>query len=306
MELLKQLGITTISDSIDFLKTQVIEVFETKSTIFNPIADEDGNFLLIEDGFYVHSNANGNIHGKVSKPNSILHMNELIDIAYNISIENDLDLNFRDAKIKYFKEESICTLNIPLGISTFKTANGFNDATKIDLFIKTGFGGTACSEIGIYSHRFVCSNGMEVRKGLNFFKAKHTEKMNELAKTFLSQSLPQMMSSVNDFTANAKKMDRTEITNEQIEAFRQSLFNYKKDDKISDKKQEMLNSFNAKLKEEQNRAGQTVWTLLQGATNYTNRRFTSNPNDKKNSEFIITGAGATFNAKAEAHCLALS
>jgi hypothetical protein len=300
MDVLKNLGITSAIESVQALKEQCIEVFETTSMIFNPIADERGNFNLIEDGYHTVSNANGNIHGKVSKSGSVLQMTDLIDIAYDVSLSEGLNLDFKKANLNYFKDESICTLNIPLGTSKFITANGFQDETKIELFIKTGFGGTACSEVGIYSHRFVCSNGMEVRHGLNYFKAKHTEKMNELAKTFLYKSLPLMMNSVDNFTQNAEKMDRALITNEQIEAFRQSMFNYKKDDEIKTKKQNMIDAFNNSLAIEQSRAGQTAWTLLQGATNYTNHAHYNS-----SEEFIITGSGATFNAKAEAHCLAL-
>jgi len=307
MDVLKELGITTstTSQAVETLKKQVFETFETPSMIFNPISDEKGAHLLIEDGFQTVSNSNGNIHGKVSKSGSVLQMTDLIDIAYDVSITQGLDLNFNEAELDYFKDESVCTLKIPLGVSAFKTANGFADGTKVSLFIKTGFGGTACSEVGIYTHRFVCSNGMEVRHGLNYFKAKHTEKMNELAKVFLYKSLPLMMSSVNDFTKLAKKMDRTEITAKQIEEFRMSMFGYTKADKkagkISTKKAGMIAEFNLGLKEEQKRAGKTLWTLLQGATNYTNHRHYN-----AGEEFIVTGAGNTFNAKAEKLCLALS
>jgi hypothetical protein len=307
MSVLKQLGITTskVSQAIESLKAQVFEVFETPSMIFNPIQDEDGNHLLIEDGFQTVSNSNGNIHGKVSKSGSVLQMTDLIDIANDVSITEGLDLNFEKAQLDYFKDESVCTLKIPLGVSAFKTQNGFNDSTEVFLFIKTGFGGVACSEVGIYTSRWVCSNGQELRHGLNYFKAKHTEKMNELAKVFLYKSLPLMMSSVKDFTAIAKKMDRTEISKEQIEEFRMSMFGYTKDDvkneKISTKKAGMIEAFNLGLAEEQKRAGQTVWTLMQGATNYTNHRHYN-----ASEEFIVTGSGNTFNAKAEKLCLALS
>jgi len=296
MNILKQLGISSIGQTIDKLKKQVFEVFETASTYFCPLTD-----VLKKDGFYTISNSNGNVHGKVAKSGSVLQMSELIDIAYDVSVSEGLDLNFDEAELNYYKDESICTLNIPLGVSAFKTRNGFNDGTKLFLFIKTGFGGVACSEVGIYSHRWVCSNGQEVRHGLNYFKAKHTERMNELAKVFLYKSLPQMMNSVNDFTANAKKMDKVDITEEQIEEFRQSMFNYKEGDEISTKKEGMIEAFNIGLKEEQDRAGQTLWTLLQGATNYTNHRHYN-----AGREFVVTGAGATFNAKAEKYCLAHS
>jgi len=214
---LSQFGINTASNAVNDLKAQTVKVFETPSTIFCPVTNE-----LVEDGFYTISNANRNIHGKVLKSGSVLQISDLIDIAYNVDLDNNLGLNFADAKLNYFKDESIATLNVPMGISSFKNAQGKVDETEIFLFVKTGFGGVACSEVGIYSHRFVCSNGMEVRHGLNYFKAKHTERMNELAKVFLSQSLPKMMSSVNDFKQTAQKLDKTLITKEQIEAFRQS------------------------------------------------------------------------------------
>ena len=296
MSILKKLGINTISETIGSLKAKVIEVFETASTYFCPLTD-----ILKEDGFYTISNANGKVHGKVSNPNSVLAMDELIDIAYDVSIKEGLNLNFEDAELNYYRDESICTLNIPLGVSAFKTRNGFNDGSKLFLFIKTGFGGITSSEIGIFSYRFVCSNGQESRHGLNYFKAKHTEKMNEKAMTFLSECLPQMMNSVADFTKNAKKMDKADITKEQIEDFRQKMFNYKKDDEISTKKAGMIEAFNIGLKEEQKRAGVTAWTLLQGATNYTNHRHYNASN-----EFVVTGSGATFNAKAEKLCLELN
>ena len=299
MNILKKLGINSISETIESLKAQVFEVFETASTFFSPLTD-----LLVEDGFWTISNSNGKVHGKVAKSGSVLQMSELIDIAYDVSVTEGLNLNFDDAELNYYKDESICTLNIPLGVSAFKTRNGFNDGSKLFLFIKTGFGGVACSEVGIYSHRWVCSNGQEVRNGLNYFKAKHTERMNELAKVFLYKSLPQMMNSVNDFTANAKKMDKVDITKEQIEEFRMAMFNYKKDDEISTKKAGMIEAFNIGLKEEQDRAGSTLWTLLQGATNYTNHGHYNAKKDTK--EFVIAGAGATFNEKAEKYCLARS
>jgi hypothetical protein len=301
MNVLKNLGISSGIEALASLKAKCIEVFETASTFFNPIADADGNHLLIEDGFQTISNANGNIHGKVSNKGSVLQMADLIDIAYDVSLSEGLGLRFDQADLKYFKNESVCTLNIPLGTSSFRTANGFNDETKIELFIKTGFGGVACSEVGIYTYRLVCSNGMEVRHGLNYFKAKHTEKMNELTKTFLYKSLPQMMNSVSDFTKNAQAMDKAEITKKQIESFRQSIFNYKADDVISTKKANMIEAFNSSLAIEQSRAGVTAWTLLQGATNYTNHAHYN-----ASEEFIITGSGATLNAKAEKLCLALS
>lgn len=294
--LLNGLNITTSKDLIAPLKAKCLEVFESESLIMNP----NNKGELIKDGYFTISNENGNIHGKVSNKNSVIQISEIVDLVNQISIENDLDLNFEDAEIDYYKDESVVELKIPLGISQFKTNNGFNDVTEVFLFVKTGFGGVSCSEAGIYTHRFVCSNGMEVRKGLSYFKCKHTERMNEKLKVFFTKALPLLNTSVKDFTKMAVRMDSKEITKEDIEAFRQNFFNYKKDDEISTKKATMIKEFDKGLDIEMLRTGATVWTLLQGATHYTNHN-----HYKASKDFIKVGAGATLNENAEKFCLSL-
>jgi hypothetical protein len=298
---LESLGIVSTESLADKLRNECIEVFESPSYIFDPKTLEDAEPQIIEDGFYTVSNANGNIHGKVSNKGSVLQMKDLVNIAYDVNIENGLNLDFKNAELDYFKDESICTLKIPLGISRFETANGFKDETEAFLFIKNGFGGNACNEVGIFTHRFVCDNGMEVRHGLNYFKSKHTEKMNELTKVFLSQTLPKMMDSVHDLKATSQKLDKATISKEDIEAFKQSMFGYKKGDELSTKKKNMVDAYNLSLKEETERTGLTAWSLLQSATNYTNHKHFN-----ASKEFIVTGSGATFNAKAEKMCLEMA
>jgi len=292
---LSEFGIGTTANAVNDLKAKALEVFETPSTIFCPVTNK-----LVEDGYYTISNQNQKIHGKVSNKGSVLQVSELLDIAYNVSIDNELDLNFGKAQLDYFKDESVATINIPMGVSSFKNAAGTQDDTEVFMFIKTGFGGVACSEIGVYTHRFICSNGMEIRKGLSFFKAKHTERMNELAKVFLSENIPQMMNAKNDFTQLAERLDRTEITTQKIEAFRQKMFDYKKVDDLSTKKANQIKAFNDALEVEMTRGGKTAWALLQGATNYTNH---GHYKASKGKDFIIAGAGATFNEKAERYIL---
>ena len=230
-------------------------------------------------------------------------MSELIDIAYNVNLETNLELNFDKAELEYYKEESVAELSIPLGNSVFTTRNGFEDETKVKLFIKTGFGGVSCSEVGIYSKRLVCSNGLVIKHGLNYFSCKHTERMNEKLKTFFSFSLPKMLTSTDDFTKVARKLDSKDITDDMIEKFRQSIFNYKAGDDISTKKQKMIEAFNLAMNEEMSRVGQTAWGLLQSATNYTNHR---HPQAYKNvNEFVKLNTGSKINEKAEKFVLAI-
>jgi len=295
MEILKELGIDSGIARIETLKAQCPEVYENKSMIFCPLTDN-----LIEDGFYTISNSNGFIHGKVSNGNSVLKMTELIDIAHQVNLDTDLNLNFAKASLNYFKDESVAELTIPLGSSKFRTRNGFADKTNIWLFIKTGFGGVSCSEVGIYTKRLVCTNGLEIRHGLNYFKTKHTEKMNVKVRTFLGKVLPEFTNSVQDFTDMAVKLDSKDITDEQIEAFKRDFFVYKEGDEISTKKQNMMDAFNEGMEIEMGRVGQTAWGLLQSATHYTNHG-----HPRAGAEFIATGSGGTLNAKAEKFVLAL-
>tara|TARA_R110000796_G_scaffold58413_8_gene135006 strand:- start:9852 stop:10754 length:903 start_codon:yes stop_codon:yes gene_type:complete len=296
MEFLKELGIDTTAERIENIKLGCPDVYENESMIFCPLTDN-----LIEDGFFTISNSNGFIHGKVSNKNSVVAMTTLIDIAYQVNLDTKLNLNFANAKLEYFKAESVAELTIPLGKSEFRTRNGFNDMTEVFLFIKTGFGGVACSEVGIYTKRFICTNGLEIRHGLSYFKCKHTEKMNEKLKVFFGEILPQFTNSVHDFTQLAKKFDSKDITAEQIENFKQKFFNYKKGDEIGLRKGKQLKAFNKGMKVEMDRVGQTVWGLLQSATHYTNHGHEF----AKNKDFIVTGTGATLNATAEKYVLNL-
>jgi len=294
---LKDLGIVTEGQTVETLQAKCYEVYESPSMIFNPISNDKE---LMEDGFFTVTNSNGKIHGKVATKNSLLPLQDLIEIAYEVNLESELNLQFDRASIEYFSDQSIAELRIPLGVSRFRTRNGFNDKTDLFLFIKTGFGGNRCTEVGVYTYRFTCSNGMEIRHGLSYVKCKHTERMNEKIKVFLTEVLPNFTSSVKDFTKMAKKFDSKDITDEQVEAFRMKFFNYKKDEELSTKKSNMLAEFNISMKKEMDKVGQTVWGLLQSATNFTNHRHYSNSDD-----FCITGTGATLNATAEKHCLEL-
>jgi len=298
MDFLQNLGIETSSTSIDKLKKECLEVFETPSLIQSPMSGQ-----LIEDGFHTILNENGNVHGKVSNKGSVLQNAELIDIAYQIDLDHDLGLNFKKANINYFKDESVSTLNIPLDVVSFKTKAGFDDVTEVSLFIKNGFGGNSCTEIGVYSHRFVCANGMEIRHGLNFFKSKHTELMNSKAKTFLHSKLPTMINSAVGFKQNALRFDAKAITKEDILNFEKSFFNYKDVQGISTKKKNQIDAFKISLNEELTRVGYTVWGLLQSATNYTNN--THYQANKENKEFVVVGSGAKLNEHAEKYCLDL-
>lgn len=305
MDFLKDLGISTTAEKIEAIKAQCPTVFENKSMIFNPLNDE-----LIEDGFFTITNSNGFIHGKVSNENSVVQMTELIDIAYHVNLNHDLNLQFDKAKLNYYKEESIGELTIPLGVSSFRTRNGFEDKTNVWLFIKTGFGGVACSEVGIFTKRLVCTNGMEIRHGLSYFKCKHTERMNEKLKTFLGKTLPEFTETVQDLTTIAGKLDSKDVTDEDIEAFKKDFFSIKEGEKISTKKANMMELFNKAIDVEMfgigqpsrkgTGVGQTAWGLLQAATNYTNHK-----HPRASAEFVATGTGGTLNAKAEKFVLEL-
>ena len=294
--ILKELGINTEAETVETLKAKCFEVFETPSMIFSPITNE-----LVEDGFFTVSNSNGKIHGKVASENSLLPLQDLIDIAYEVNLELDLGLKFGEASVVYIKDESVAELRIPMGVSSFRNKRGIDDSTKLWLFVRTGFGGVSCTEIGIYTWRFACKNGVVMRRGLNYFKCKHTERMNEKVKVFLSEKLPKMGTSVQDFTSMAQRFDAKDITRTDIEAFRQKFFGYKKGDELSTKKQNMIAEFNLSLKEETKRAGNTVWALFQSATNYTNHRHYNASKD-----FNLVGTGATLNETAESFCLELT
>ena len=184
----------------------------------------------------------------------------------------DCDISGLDLSKLTFNEYSngrIIEFRLPTEIVSFKNFAGKQDETKLFLNFRTGFAGYGRTEIGLYSHRFICSNGMRIIKSEVELNVKHTINMNYKALEFCNQ-LVQTVEKIQETSKMWKELDSIQVNDSTVKAFAMKLANVKKDEKLSTKKQNILDKINESIEIEFKDSGSTLWGLLNGATRYTN------------------------------------
>lgn len=216
----------------------------------------------------------------------------------------DTGMEFNLAKLEYNlrADGKSVEFRLPTNIISFKNAAGKQDETKMFLNFVTGLAGYGATEVGLYSKRFICTNGMKIINSDIALKFKHTTRMNVKALTF-TQEIIKTAAQVESTSQVWEEMNNVQINTATQEAFVRTLANMKKDELYADmstKKQNIYDSINDAMAEEFARTGSTVWGLLNGATNYTNH-YASGASE----EYILNKTGAKTNALAQNLALAL-
>lgn len=217
----------------------------------------------------------------------------------------DAGMEFDLSKLKYndIGDGKIVEFRLPTNIVSFKNKAGKRDETKLFLNFWTGYGGNARTEIGLYSHRLICSNGMRIVNAEVDLKVKHTENMNLKALTFVEEII-KVASQVQATSQMWQEMNSVQVTDKTVEKYVRELAKFKKGEKYADvstRKKNIYDSINEAIAIEFGDTGATVWGLLNGATRYTNH-FASG---SEKSDYILTRTGAKTNEKAQELALAL-
>ena len=226
---------------------------------------------------------------------------------FNAVVDNvrDSGMAFDLSKLEYtlHKNSTIIEFRLPTNIISFKNAAGNKDETEMFLNFWTGFGGNARTEVGLYSHRFICSNGMRVINADIDLKVKHTVNMNHKALAF-TKELITLSSQVQSTSQIWEEMNNVQVNVATKETFVRNLANMKKEETyadISKKKQKIYDSISEAIATEFSRTGSTVWGLLNGAT-YYNNHLAARAGDE---EYILLATGAKENVRAQELALQL-
>lgn len=226
---------------------------------------------------------------------------------FNSVVDNvrDAGMEFDLSKLQYktMKGSSIIEFRLPTNIISFKNAAGRQDDTEMFLNFWTGFGGNARTEIGLYSHRMICTNGMRIINADIDLKVKHTKNMNVKALSF-TQEIIKVASQVQASSQVWSEMNNTTVNAATKEAFIRGLAKMKKDEKYSDlsrQKTVIYDTLNEAMATEFGRTGATVWGLLNGATYYTNH-LAKKAGDE---EYVLLATGAKDNELAQKMALQL-
>lgn len=228
---------------------------------------------------------------------------KFLDSIVKTIIESDIDLDLDKLTYKTINDCKIIEFRLPVKTMGFTNARGKDDGSKLFLNFWTGFGGTSRTEIGLYSHRFICSNGMRIIKSETDLKVKHTSRMNEKALAF-TQELVKTVAKVENTTKIWNEMNNKQVDSATTEAFARKMAKVKADEKISDlstRKKNILNMVNEAIATEFQRTGANVWGLLNGATYYTNHLASGS----ENPDYVLTKSGAKMNYEAQKLCLDL-
>lgn len=150
------------------------------------------------------------------------------------------------------------------------------------------------SSIGFGSTNTVvsCSNMFHLAmKDLERFR--HTASASERL-AIAVQSFEEAMVQDDELMETFKKFDGVQLDNHVKELVRKALFNVTQEDKLSTRKANILNRYDAAVKKEIKEKGESLWGLFNGVTYYTNHL----DNTKNETRHIMYGQGYKKNKKA--------
>lgn len=226
---------------------------------------------------------------------------------FNAVVDNvrDSGMEFDLGKLTYTtrKDSKIIEFRLPTNIISFKNAAGKTDDTEMFLNFWTGFGGNSRTEVGLYSHRFICTNGLRIINADIDLKVKHTVNMNAKALAF-TKELIKLASQVQATSQVWSEMNNVQVNGATKEEFVRKITKMKKDEKyadISTKKKNIVDGLNAAIDVEFGRTGSTVWGLLNGVSYYTNHLAPRSGSE----DYVLLASGAKDNELAQKLALEL-
>jgi len=231
----------------------------------SPIIYEDPKTQLIytNDGRYL-----GTTGDQYQSIQPVTFLNSIVNSVDACSL--DLDLS----KLRYSesKNGAVIDFKVPTDVITFRNRLGMNEEIPTFLNLSTGFGGKQRTEIGLYTKRLVCSNGLRIIESEVELKVKHTANMNHKALVFCDE-LYKVVAKVQETKKFWQAADSVEVTSNMVESFARKIAGIKEREKFADlstRKKNIFENVNEAIAIEFARTGTTAYGLLQGATYYTN------------------------------------
>lgn len=248
-------------------------------------------------------NSNGQFLGHVGRIYESIQPSAFLDSVTGTIEGCDSNLDLSKLEYRELKDGKVIEFRLPTVLVAFKNSRGKQDETELFLNFYTGFGGVSRSEIGLYSKRLICTNGMRIIQSETELNVKHTTKMN--AKVLLyCEELSKVIAKVQDTSRVWQAMDSKQVNEATTERFARMIAGLKPEEtkeNISTKKRNIFDKVNEAIAQEFQRTGTTVWGLLQGATNYTNH-FASG---HESEEYVLVDTGAKVNQLAQREAIAL-
>lgn len=228
--------------------------------------------------------------GSVGNQYESLQPQAFFDSVVDNVRDSGMELDLSKLTYKSRLNNKIIEFRLPTKIISFKNAVGKQDETQMFLNFETGFAGKAKTEVGLYSKRFICSNGMRIINADIDLKVKHTINMNVKALTF-AKELIKTASTVEATSQVWSEMNNVQVNAATLEQFVRNMAKVKKGELYSDlstRKKNIYDTIQESVAIEFGRTGSTVWGLLNGATFYSNHMAAGSGDE----EYILSKTGA--------------
>ena len=255
-------------ENIEKIKSQLFEVIDLKvpaPKLNNGFEFDDPKTQLIytNDGRYL-----GTTGEQYQSIQPITFLNSIINSVDACSLYLDLGkLNYSESK-----NGAVIDFKVPTDVITFRNRLGNEEEIPTFINLSTGFGGKQRTEIGLYTKRLICSNGLRIIESEVELKAKHTANMNHKALIFCDE-LYKVVAKVQDTKQFWQAADNVEVNSNMVESFARKIAGIKEREKFADlssRKKNIFEDVNEAIAIEFARTGTTAYGLLQGATYYTN------------------------------------
>lgn len=271
------------------------------SMVFNQYLDqfENGAQIGTPDSQVVYT-TEGRFLGTVGSVYESIQPSDFLDSVVE-SIETcGMEFDLSRLKYKCFSDGKIIGFRQPSDMVVFRNRAGNYEEIELFLNFETGFAGKARTEIGLYSHRFVCSNGMRIIDAEQMLRVKHTKNMNAKALAWCDE-LIHVASQQKQVSRVWQQMDAISVSDAQIEAFARKLTKVdltadltSENCEVSTRKKNILASLKEGIDTEMVRTGKSVFGLLQGATYFTNHLASG-----ASEEYVNVQQGAKTNELAQ-------
>jgi len=255
-------------NNIERIKSNLFDVIDLKVPAprhNENIEFEDPKTQLIytSDGRYL-----GTTGDQYESIQPVTFLNSIVNSVESCGL--DLDLG----KLEYSesKHGAVIDFKIPTEVISFKNRLGKQEEVPAFINLSTGFGGKQRTEIGLYTKRLVCSNGLRIIESDVELKVKHTSNMNHKALIFCDE-LYKVVAKVQDTKQFWQVADSVAVNSNMVEAFARKIAGVKDREQFSElstRKKNILQNVNESIAIEFARTGATAYGLLQGATYYTN------------------------------------
>lgn len=308
MEILNE--VSKISENVSRIENRLFNVIDYK--VPTPTPAELGlpvNTDVVDCPTQVIYNNRGTYLGEVKSSYESIQPKEFFETVLGSVAEYGDGLDLGRMTYEEFRNERVVNFKIPTEMVVFRNRVGKTEEVELFVNFETGFGGLKSTNIGLFSKRFICSNGMRIVNSELQLTARHTKRNN--AKVLLwTRELGRIIEKQLQVGQLWKQLDGIDISKEQINKFLHSVVNLPKEitvqnalsgnGSIPTRTLNILTSLQESLDVEFSRTGKSAYGLIQGVTHYTNHIASGAGN-----EYVNVANGLRLNNQVQKFAMAM-